>query len=179
METEPQEASSLEALSNRAQGMFFDCAARAEEHRVSLVRWIWGTWLGFGAALATAGAGVGFVTSAKAGTWLAIVAGVLAIIAAAATAANTALQPRVRADEHKRASDAYTILRKDLRDFRELTLAREPQTAYESYKEFARRRTELEAEAPAVEEWARKKVRRQGGSEHFRFSRKREAARGA
>lgn len=178
METEPQQASSLEALRNRAQGIFFDCAARAEEHRVSFVRWNFvSTWLGFGAALATAVAGVGFLASAKAGTWLAIVAGALALVAAVATAANTALQPRLKADDHKRASDAYTILRKDLRDFRELTLAREPETAYDSYKEFAQRRKELQEQAPGIEEWARKKVRRQGGSEHFRFKGRQPGAR--
>jgi hypothetical protein len=108
---------------------------------VAFVRWnFWSTWLGFGAALATATAGVGFIASAKAGTWLAIVAGVLAILAAAATAANTAFQPRLEADKHKRASDAYTNLRKDLRDFLDLTLAREGETAYDTYKELAQRR---------------------------------------
>jgi hypothetical protein len=142
---------------------------------VAFVRWnFWSTWLGFGAALATATAGVGFIASAKAGTWLAIVAGVLAILAAAATAANTAFQPRLEADKHKRASDAYTNLRKDLRDFLDLTLAREGETAYDTYKELAQRRKELQSESPGIEEWARKKVRKQGGSEHFRFKGRRD-----
>lgn len=142
---------------------------------MAFVRWnFWSTWLGFGAALATATAGVGFIASAKAGTWLAIVAGVLAILAAAATAANTAFQPRLEADKHKRASDAYTNLRKDLRDFLDLTLAREGETAYDTYKELAQRRKELQSESPGIEEWARKKVRKQGGSEHFRFKGRRD-----
>jgi hypothetical protein len=173
-----EEGSELKTLRERAQGIWYDCAARAEEHRVSTVRWnFWSMWLGFGAAFATAVAGVSFLASAKAGTWLAIVAGALALIAAAATAANTALQPRVRADEHKRAFDAYEILRKDLRDFMDLTLAREPQSAYDTYGKLARRRRELQSEAPAIEEWARKKVRKAGGSEHFRFSGTRDTAR--
>jgi hypothetical protein len=114
----------------------------------------------------TAAAGAGFLTSAKAGTWLAIASGVLALFAAALTAANTALQPKAKADAHKQAADAYATLRTELRDFLDLTLEREaPEAAYDKYMEFAKRRRGVQAAAPAVEEWARKKVIRRGGTE--------------
>jgi hypothetical protein len=118
------------------------------------------------AAVVTALAGVSFLTSAKAGTWLAIGAGVLALFAAALTAANTALQPQAKADAHKRASDAYAILRTQLRDFLDLTLTQETlEAASAEYLKLAKQRREVQEASPAVEEWARKKVIRDGGTE--------------
>ena len=116
--------------------------------------------------MATALAGVGFLTSAKAGTWLAIASGALALFAAALTAANTALQPQGKADAHKRAADAYAILRTQLRDFLDLEIAQKtPEAAYDKYLELAKQRRAVQEASPTVEEWARKKVIRRGGTE--------------
>lgn len=154
-------------LRARVDGLYWACDFRSVEHGLSHARWSRrSTLLGVVAAVVTALAGVGFLTSAKAGTWLAIASGVLALIAAALTAANTALQPQAKADAHKRAADAYAILRTQLRDFLDLRLAQEtPEAAYERYMELAKQRRDVQEAAPAVEEWARQKVIRRGGTE--------------
>lgn len=150
----------------RADGLYWACDFRSVEHGLSHARWSRRfTLLGVVAAVSTAAAGAGFLTSAKAGTWLAIASGVLALFAAALTAATTALQPKAKAEEHKQAADAYATLRSELRDFLDLTLEQAPEAAYDRYMEFAKRRRDVQAAAPAVEEWARKQVIRRGGTE--------------
>ena len=70
---------------------------------------------------------------------------------------------RARAE---RASDAYAIIRAQLRDFIDLERAQmTPELAAARYMELAKQRREVQAQAPAVEEWARNKVIEDGGTE--------------
>jgi hypothetical protein len=129
---------------------------RAEEHQIAAGGWgLTHRGLTSLAAVASAIAGTTLLTSAK-GEWR-IVAGILALVAAALSTLDTTLKAGQLAEDHKRGFDGFTRMRTKWLQFQDVTLrlGHSEQKFAEEFQQLVAERDQLSERVPAPPRWAK------------------------
>ncbi len=157
--TETELHQQLRKLANNTS---IGCDWRAEEHFQAARRWSSvHRWLALPAAVIAGIAGTAIIAESKDET-LVLVAGILALVVAALTAASGVLIPDERASQHKKGFDGFSSLRTRFLVFRDVTLKlrRSDEDLQKELSALLDRRDELAAAVPETPMWARRKVAR-------------------
>lgn len=151
-----------DSLHKLANSTSIGCDWRAEEHYQAARRWSSvHRWLTLPAAVIGGVAGTAIIADSTAET-LVLVAGLVAILVAALTAANGVLTPEERASQHKKGYDGFSSKRTQFLVFRDCTLrlGKAPEILEAELKELLSKRDDLASAVPEPPMWARKKARR-------------------
>ncbi len=135
-----------------------DCTTRSAEHQVSARRWQFvGTTLNVSAVLFAITAGATLLSSATAGSFLAIFAGVCGLLSAVIIGVSGQLAANAQAQTHRAAAGNYSSLGNLYWDLHVM-----PSDSWEEIRDqlakLTERRAQLARDSPIVEDYARWKV---------------------
>jgi hypothetical protein len=139
------------------------CDWRAAEHFQAARRWSSvHRWLALPAAVLAGIAGTAIIAESADET-IVVIAGVVALIVAALTAASGVLAPDERANQHKKGFDGFSSLRTRFLVFRDCTieLPRSGEALTQELSALLDKRDELAAAVPETPRWAQNRVRRE------------------
>ncbi|MFD0445227.1 MULTISPECIES: SLATT domain-containing protein [Streptomyces violaceusniger group] len=140
------------------------CRRRSREHELSYSRWsTLSLTFGISIAVFSGAAGTTLLASAKPGSPLSIVAGILGALAVVLTAVDAKFSSTAKAEAHRRAFAGFSSLRTDYDDLATMG-ARSTEEARGKLEHLNTRKSQLEKDSPPTEQYARKKRRKDEAS---------------